>query len=265
MGLAVEKWYLDLVTPEGVAVIAYHLRVRLGPLRINGARIDVHGPGGGEHRQRVSIRSRQLPSPDIQGDGLWWRVPSLGMDATYRFVTGSEKMELLGAPPDRLAWWPIAPVADARIELGGRSFQGLGYVERLSMNFSPSRLPISVLRWGRWIGEDGRSLVWIRWEGAKPLTVVLDDGREVSGEVIDDEELRLADESLLLDRQRVLRRGSLRSSLFARRRGSSRILDRSIGSWEETKWLSGAELTGKKTVQGWAIHERVDLDSRGRS
>jgi hypothetical protein len=141
----------------------------------------------------------------------------------------------------------------------GAALSGLGYAERLTLSLPPWRLPIDELRWGRWIAADGgRSLVWIDWRGAQPLTAVFVDGVRQEAATVDDDRVAGADVILVLTDQRTLHRRALRDVIGAVG-PLTRVFPASWLDVEDCKWMSLGTLhvAGARLETGWAIHEHV--------
>jgi hypothetical protein len=148
------------------------------------------------------------------------------------------------------------PWAACSVELEDAApVEGRGYVEVLEMTLPPWTLSIRELRWGRWL-SDGTSLVWIDWRGARPLTLILEQDREVRGAVADDGVELEGGRRLLLTPLRTIRDGRLGETALE---GIPKIRDAVQPSFlgaVEQKWLGRGVLEpGGET--GQAIYERV--------
>ena len=141
----------------------------------------------------------------------------------------------------------------------GTALSGLGYAERLTLGLPPWRLPIDELRWGRWIAADGgRSIVWIDWRGAQPLTAVFVDGVRHGAATVDDDRVAASDAVLLLTGRRVLHRRAL-SEVIGAAGPLARVFPAAWLGMEDRKWMSMGTLhgAGAPPETGWAIHEHV--------
>jgi len=112
---------------------------------------------------------------------------------------------------------------------------------------------------GRWIAADGgRSIVWIDWRGAQPLTAVFVDGARAAASTVADDRIVAADAVLLLTDQRTLHRRALRDVI-----GAVGPLSRAFpATWlevQDCKWMSTGTLhaAGAPPETGWVIHEHV--------
>jgi hypothetical protein len=134
-------------------------------------------------------------------------------------------------------------------------------VEHLRLSIPPWRLPISRLRWGRFISATD-FLVWIDWCGAYNRRIVYLNGAAVGTDSIADSEVVLAggDAALSLDCGAVLRQGPLGATALAVLPDLDRLFPASILNVHERKWLSRGVLRqpGRPDSVGMAIHEVVE-------
>jgi hypothetical protein len=136
-------------------------------------------------------------------------------------------------------------------------FKGSGYTERLRMRIAPWRLPIRALHWGRFHGQL-TTVVWIRWEGPAPLTLILVNGVEQADGVVEAHGLRVGGRTLAFSESRVLRDGTLRNNLFGRSRWPAWVFPQSGLSVLERKCISHGTLRGEGADEtGWVVHELV--------
>ena len=92
---------------------------------------------------------------------------------------------LLNEKNNHLNWNCHMPKAKFSIDYQHKKFSGYGYHETLTMNFAPWKLPISVLKWGRFLSEN-HSIIWIEWIGEKPLKNVYWNGKRTENTDISD-------------------------------------------------------------------------------
>lgn len=273
MRVNVTKWYMDLVGDNGDAFIGYHAEVRWLGLSLAYAGVLVGLAGEGRDRHRVTLRASTAPAPTIRGGAIEWSEPRLGVTGVWRSSDHADDRVLLDDPDLTVGWHCRAPAAEASVCLPGGRLEGRGYVETLRLRGDVRRLPVNVLRWGRWVADAGvpgvetagdaaRSLVWIGWEGPREMTLVLVDGRPVTDAKIGEASVAVEGRELVIDRERTLRDGALGETVGHRLPGVCRPLLGGIAAWRETKWLARGELRGAaggRGPRGWVIHERVNL------
>lgn len=162
------KWYLDLVTDDGVAFILYVAGLRWGPVRLGYASVLETRPG---QRSRARWVLGRVRWPMIEGDTLVWRNERLSIRGEWHRETAPIEHALVPG----IRWHCHVPKGRAVIHHGGERFEGLGYVECLRVTVPPSRLPFRTLRWGRHL-SDRHSYVWIEWSGDTPRAWTWLDG-----------------------------------------------------------------------------------------
>jgi hypothetical protein len=152
------------------------------------------------------------------------------------------------------------PRGEAKVTTpAGSRLAGLGYAEHLSMSVPPWRIPISELRWGRFLSE-GEALVWIDWRGECPRTIVYRNSIRVPVLSVDDQQIALADGVRVhLDQDCVLRSGALGATVLRSIPAIDRLAPARILATQECKWRSRAVLSspGRPDQRGWVIHEVV--------
>jgi hypothetical protein len=253
----IEKYYLDVITPEGGGCIGYTARVDGAGLRVSLAALlawphDVSQPT----RQR---RTWRATFPQTSADGIRWQCPGLHTAGEWRpLETAWREETLLAGAEGTLQWQVLAPRARASLSANGEHFTGLGYAERLRMDFAPWLLPIDGLRWGRFVSAR-ESLVWIEWNHAQPRRWLWRRGRPLVPVEIGDRGLRWPGGSLAIAAPRTLRTGRVGETVFARLGGARRWLPAWLRAVDETKWCARGVLETDEGLRdtGWVIHEVV--------
>lgn len=173
MSFSVDKWYLDLVTSDGVVVIGYAIEVRWLGLDLRMASRLVARPG--ERSEVRTLVGEHTPVRDEDGD-LVWTADALGLRASWRPDAAPFGRTLLDAPEGRIEWTCAMPRARATAVTATATHDGLGYVEHIHLSVAPWSLPFHALRWGRHV-SDRHSLVWIEWDDGRALRAVWLDGQ----------------------------------------------------------------------------------------
>ncbi|MBI5086624.1 MAG: hypothetical protein HZB13_18765 [Acidobacteria bacterium] len=260
MGASFElsKWYADCVTRGGSAVILYHAELHWRTPTIHYANLLTH-ESGAPVRNRYSLRSQ--PAPVHYGNVEWtspvWKVAGRWTE------TGTAIREVLfESDAGLLEWNCVAPRSLAEVRTDdGAVYRGFGYAEHLRLTIPPWRLPIRLLRWGRFVNERD-ALVWIDWRGPHNKQVVYDNGLRVAAASIGDSAVQIEQNGavLSLDRGVILREGKLGNTALSVLAHIDRILPASTLAMRECKWLSRAVLRrpGRADSVGMAIHEVVE-------
>ncbi len=252
-----DKWYLDLVTDRGTALIGYAVECRVGPASIRYASL-LHASPDSPAVERTTRRDAR--SPVHEGNLLRWNVPALGFEGCWERIGAPVGQTLLHTARGRIEWHCHLPRARVTARFESAAMVGLGYAERLHITVPLWQLPFRTLRWGRYV-SDRRGLVWIEWtdglerrwiwsdDDAQPATRLHADG--VSG-LSGPSELRFEDRRIVRDRQVLDSVGRLLPAAIRDRVGP-------LAGMREQKWLSRSSLRHEDMVtdRGWTIHEEV--------
>lgn len=255
------KWYLDGVDETGRVVIAYWARLAMGELHVTWHALS-------EYDARAAARSAwslaPVAPPRRVGDRLTWDADALGSSIAMECADVPHELTLLDAP-DGVVWWRGETMA-ARMRVertGGESFDGVGYAECLTLTVAPWRLPIDTLEWGHWIAADrARASTWFRWRGAHPLTLVVEDGRNATGALVDGTSVTTATATLEIAPARMLERRHL-GEILSPIPPLTRVVPDSLLALEETKWLGRGtrwDADGSRH-DGWSVFETVHFRS----
>jgi hypothetical protein len=249
------KWYLDVVTDEGAAIIAYAARLRWGRLRLGYASV-LHAPPGEPTRETSTFGKTGFPE-DVD-DRVTWRHRSLRLDGCWDRLAPPIEKRLLQVGDGDLNWTCVMPRAHATVELEGRSHRGIGYVEQLSLTIPPWDLPFKTLKWGRH-ASSAHSVVWIAWRGQDTRSFIWRNGIERPA-------ARLEPDGICLQTGEALRFGTPRD--LCARPALSRVIDRlprlsrpvaaKVAAMFEHKMVAPSELVLAEAVDsGWSIFEEV--------
>ena len=202
---------------------------------------------------------RRGPPPRDDASGIAWHHAGLSAAGRWDSAGPAIRRELFSGEQGTIVWNCLSDGGAATLAFRGDRFVGKGYVEHLLLTIPPWRLPLNMLRWGRFIGN-GNRLVWIQWRGRHDLDLLFHNGREIRAEAIEDKFVSGHDVALEFSDSRVVRDDELLGSLARPLRPIARLFPRSILATRETKWLSRATLrTPGGIIDGSAIHERVDF------
>ncbi|MGO9094217.1 MAG: hypothetical protein ACLQGV_03255 [Bryobacteraceae bacterium] len=246
------KWYLDCITGSGDASIAYAGVVQWGPIRLHYSNL-LESTGG-----LVGVRHSLRPQdePIVDRGSLRWRSRALKTGGEWQADSAEIRETVFASETGAVEWHCLMPRAQARIH----HRTGIGYAEHLRMTIAPWKLPIRTLRWGRF-GTPSEWIVWIDWLGEFTRRIVYRNGQLAPTCPIEDGQIEFHDGArLILDRSLVLRQGPLGSTALSVIPGIRETFPAHMLQVNETKWRSQGRLErpGGSTVEGWAIHERVD-------
>jgi hypothetical protein len=170
-----DKWYFDLVSPEGGVLLGHSAFLSWSGLRL---RYDawLFSPPDAPAEEQTSLR--RTGSPRTQGDVVAWHSPGLGITGTWRRTAARFRRRLHRDEHGSILWLCAMPRARASVTLPcGRPLEGDGYVERLRLTIPPTDLPFDALHWGRFHGA-ASTLVWIEWQSGERGRWIFHDGRE---------------------------------------------------------------------------------------
>lgn len=255
---ALEKWYLDVVEPDGSATIAYWASLTWSGVDVTWHNVCRYALGAAPE-ERSSLR--HVAPPLIADACVSWTSKRLELETAHDTTTPGLTVTLLDDARGRITWECVAPAARARVVSDGLRGEGTGYAERITITVLPWEMPIKELRWGRWMSEDASvSLVWIDWRGPSPRRWVVYGGALRDDASVGDDGVALGAGRLALGTPRTLHDRSV-GKLLRGITGLARVATHIPMAWEETKWCSRGTWTNAagESAQGWAIHEIVRL------
>jgi hypothetical protein len=251
------KWYLDIVTDEGDALIAYAARLNIEGLRVSYASTLFSRPA---ERDIEKATIRGVTCPVLNSGECAWQSRPLDVEGTWHRESPAIERTLIETPDGSIRWTCHMPRARATFRHRQRALHGRGYVECLTMTVAPWKLPFRTLRWGRHT-SDQHSLVWIDWDRGDAGRWIWLDGVEQPGARLADTgvtglsgggELHLRDSRDVRDR-RVL--AGISGVIRALRPHATSPL----AGMHEHKQLSSSAITGTGHAmdRGEALHEVV--------
>ena len=251
------KWYFDCVAADGRVVIGYWASLAWRKIALTWQNITLYEPG---HPPAARSSLVPGPPPEVAGKTITWRAPALtcavGVESRQRPIDE----RLLDEGTGVVDWRAEAPAALVSVQLNGFApVQGPGYAERLFITVPPWRLPISELRWGRWLdAAASRSVVWIDWRGESPRTWVFVDGLAAAGAVVTDECVRAGALNIAFDERRTLH-ARVFAEIAATIPPLRAVVPKSLLALRQTKWCSAGTLrnASEAALAGCAIHEVV--------
>lgn len=246
------KWYLDCITNAGDISIIYTGVVNWGPVRLHYSSLLVTT----DQVVRTSHSVRPQSEPAIDREILRWQSGALGVKGVWEPDTPEVHETIFASGAGTIEWHCLMPRARTRIH--NRS--GLGYAERLDITIAPWKLPLRTLRWGRF-ATPSDWIVWIDWIGDFSRRLVYRNGLLTSTSLLEDCRIEFPDgASLTMDDSLVLRQGPIGATALSVIPGVRSTFPARLLEVNECKWRSRARLgrPGSSTVEGWAIHERVE-------
>jgi hypothetical protein len=258
-GFQLSKWYADCISDKGQAVILYHAELSWGAVSFPYSSVLIVEP---QKSSRTLYSLRRHPSPKVHDAGIECQCPDWRFAGQWQQLGPAHADTLFQSESGSLEWNCLAPRAVANVQVGEEPVtEGWGYVEYLRLTLPPWKLPISRLRWGRFVNATD-ALVWIDWNGTYNKRVAYLNGQPVLPSAISDSEVVLSEEgaTLYLADKNVIREGRLGETALSVIANLDRIFPQSVSNMRECKWLSRATLRrpGLPDSIGFAIHEVVE-------
>ena len=254
-----EKWYLDCISDSGDAFIGYVAVLRWKSLKLPYSSLIHHNPGSGT---KTRSRFRIGAWPEINDSNITWDDSYYKLSGHWEGKSEPLSAKLFESERGSLKWNCIQPRADVKFSVADKSYNGLGYVEKLVLTDYPWNIEMKSLRWGRFCSET-HSIVWIQISAEDTKNWVWVDGKKTDSLEIDDQAVYLGNQYLNLEHAGVIESekkifNTIRKTLKALP-GFMKIIPEAFLQADETKWLSRASLVqdGEPVSNGYAIHELV--------
>lgn len=259
-----EKWYMDFIGEDGVAMIFYAAKLQWKGFTIPYASYLSWHPDS-EQKQRSGFRSVQMPKRDK--DRISWNDQKYQVAGEWRQTAKPISAILMDSDAGSLHWNCHQPSSSVHLTFKDQDLQGTGYAEQLILTALPWKIPMQELRWGR-AHINGKSLVWIEMNGDDPKQWVWMEGNQCPSCTIRDDRLYCPELNMevKLQQMAVLESGKtighMMESLAKYLPGFEEGAALSFLMAESTKWLSLARLNGPDSIgKGTAIHEYVNLNT----
>lgn len=251
----IEKFYLDCIDEEGNCFIVYWAKVKflLAGFLYSGL---IFCDKDGFATEKSSFR--RIPGPVIDRtislkDHLEADVSLKGIDQPVSLTLYEDRNK------NELIWNCHHPKGLAGIRYKGSTYKGYGYSESLISKVKPWNLPISELRWGRFL-SDSDTLIWISWKGTYPLNRMFYNGFEYNDAIFKEDIVIFGKGAyqLTFKEIQVIREGVI-SRLFSGMPHLRMFFNQRILSTLETKYRARTAFS-KNTItvsNGWSLFETV--------
>ncbi|UJR14463.1 hypothetical protein I4U23_001460 [Adineta vaga] len=260
--LHIYKWYADLIDKETDNVIIVYLgELEWKFLKLSFTNIlqflrkhTLVSHGTFSNYQPPIFEDKSLVIKSTKLSGQWTTENECIREKLYENKNGY------------ILWECFMPSAMAEIKIDGNINQGLGYVERLTMTLKPWQMPISILRWGRFLCEN-HSIIWIRWEGEEEKVLIFHNGFKYLHGIINDDKIEYGTYRLILEEKYILRDGPLIKTIFDEFSWIQQCFPAGFLNMKECKWQTQSKLYEKNdcVATGWSIHENVDCKPKMQS
>ena len=258
MAFLLDKWYLDLVTDDGTALVGYVAGVAWHGLEV-GFTSRIVAPHGSPPNEASTLGRHQWP--ELTGDTLTWTSAPLGLRGAWQGLAPPIERTLLSGAAGTIEWSCLMPRARATVVTAAGRVTGLGYAERLRLTLPPWAFPFHTLRWGRHVSPD-HAVVWIEWDGQQPMRAVWLDGTpQPLAHVTSSGVSGLAHgQELHVHTGRDLSRRAVAETVARVAPALAALVAGRLATMQEHKQLSRSSLVeadGRVLDAGWTIHEVV--------
>ncbi len=242
-----KKHYFDGIDQQGNLFIIYDAALTIGGISIPYSSIITQLNGKNlEHRRlsRLKRSDAQIRHNKLNFNGSW--LPLSHISPLTLYQRGKR----------RLIWHCHTAKADFELEFAQQTYRGLGYAETLEMNFAPWLLPISELRWGRFLSAN-HSIVWIEWLGETTLKKLIWNGELIENFEINDNVLLIKEKQLsLYFRRPMIIKDEPLVKITERFKFLRFLIKKSFLQSRESKWKSEAELSVANQTEKALLYTR---------
>lgn len=207
----------------------------------------------------IKALDEQYRENKIENGALFFNNACLNVQARVDALPDDINRELYENLDGKISWTCFN--ANAKIDVSGRfDLQGQGYIEKLQTNIKLWELSNKKYYWGRFT-SDNHSLLWIIWEGANPMKVVLFDGAPIETFNINSDGASNWDKSLEL---KFIEKTQLKSGALINLINSGpdwlQKLCKDLSQMKEAKYIAKSLLTINGVEEmGWSIIEEVTI------
>ncbi len=260
---ALEKWFLDFITPDGEAYIFYAAKLKWGRITIPYKSL-LYCSKTGERKTRT--RFLHVRFPEQKEKLISWKDRALKTEGNWLANASPLHAELYTSTDGKLQWNCFQPSSLVKAKIDKKDLDGKGYAEQLLLTAEPWKIPMDELRWGRYVaGED--SLVWIEIKEKKIRQWVWYNGERMADAEITDKEIKIPGRKirLALEKSRSIGKPNtifkVLEKLMYVLPGFKKSVTKKFLMAKENKWVSKGSLyrDGLLSGEGGAIHEWVDF------
>lgn len=250
-----EKWYVDVLGPQGEVLLIYLVRARLGGVPMSRVTAELFLPGQEPIRGQGVARGVRggedqlsFGPASILGDSLAFKTPGLSGELVWspRAQPVALREPFLERDGRSLTWQVEIPDASVEASLrwpeGGMDLLGRGYRDRVWMDLPPWDFPIRELLWGRGVTTH-HATTWVSARTDEGVVAA----RWQDGQLVEPTPPELGPPRVLLE----TRVADIEGLALGWLQGPLRRIS---GDPHEVKWAASVRL-GEE--EGVAIHERV--------
>lgn len=252
-----EKHYLDCIDKNGNCFIIYQAYFKYYFIRIVYSGL-VFSDLRGKTIEKSSLRKR------VGGSSLEF-FPEF--ENTMLGISGTLKIKDQPIPSftykdfqnHELIWDCHHPKLSSEINYNNYTYKGLGYGETLYLTIKPWNLPLTELKWGRFLSES-YTISWINWKGNHPVNKIFFNGEEYDDAAFESDRIIFGAENycITFGDMVIIRKGTL-ANLLSKMPWLRIILPGSILKLSEVKYKAKSTLciNSEMKATGWSLFEYV--------
>ena len=251
-----EKFYLDCIDDMGNCFIVYWAKVEFSLARIVYSGLIFCGKEGFTI-EKSSFR--KIPKPVINKT-INLNHKYLKIDVSLKGIDDPITSPLYkDGDNNELIWNCHHPKGFAEVMYNGSLYKGYGYAEMLFSFIKPWNLPISELRWGRFL-SDSDTLIWISWKGSYTLNKIFLNSFEYNDAIFEKDIIIFGKGTyhLKFSEIQVIRKGKI-SKIFSKMAHLKIFFNRRILNTLEIKFKAKTILNKNSLLlsNGWSLFEIV--------
>lgn len=258
-----EKWFLDFVTEEGEVYIFYAAQMKWHHITIPYKSMLTFSSAAGK-KQKVRFYNVRLPVN--YGKIINWKDNGFKVEGAWQANTTPIAAQLFESGEGKLQWSCFQPSSIVKVKINDAELSGMGYAEQLTLSIEPWKIPMDMLRWGRFVSNDN-SIVWIEIKGNYSKQWLWHNGDKIDNAEITDEQIIVPSKNihLVMNKKELIESEKIISKVVRRilrfLPGFNRTVPLHFLAADEYKWISRAEFykDGLLESEGWVINERVDF------
>ncbi len=252
-----EKHYLDCIDEKGNCFIIYQANLEYYFIRFGYSGL-LFSDMKGKKIERSFLRKRVVRS----SSDLFKKFENPLLD-----ISGILKMKdqpltsftFKDLQNHELIWDCHHPKVLTEIKYHNNSYKGFGYGETLHLTIKPWNLPLTELRWGRFLSEN-YTVIWNNWKGKYPVNKIFCNGVEYNDSVFEKDRILFGAKiyCLTFSDIAIIRKGTL-ANLFSKIPWLRIILPGNILKLLEIKYKAKSTLGINSEIKatGWSLFENV--------
>lgn len=246
------KYYFDLITEDEDIFIGYSATLDMGTLKIPYSAIINTSPNYDSSEQQVLKKDSII----IKDNQLLWNSPKIDVSGSFPIDNESISENLYSDDNLSINWELFKIDSEASIKYKSKDFNGRGYVEKLTLDVGSFVMPFNLLKWGRWISDDGeRNLVWIIGDGEVSIGKIWENGIQYNIDSHDDKQIIYNNEVFKLDKLSDIRSGDVVEMILDKSSFIRKLIPGRLPEIMEHKYYGFGHLD---SYSGKAIYEEVN-------